>query len=56
MKPTRRSLLLIGLSLVIGFALGYWFRGWSDRDACFDHGGAWNDQVGYCEKVRSGGG
>lgn len=50
MKNSVLLVLLLG-AWAVGACIGYAFRGWSDHDACLDHGGRWSTEFGYCEKV-----
>lgn len=49
----RRFVLILAVlgAGFLGACIGYAFRGWSDHDACLDHGGRWSAEFGYCEKL-----
>jgi hypothetical protein len=40
--------LLVLIGAAVGVLLGYWFRGFLDRDKCLDVGGRWNVERGFC--------
>jgi hypothetical protein len=47
----RSTVLLVLIGAAIGMLLGYWFRGFLDRDKCLDAGGRWNVERGFCERI-----
>ena len=50
-KDMRRLRAVTGVvAFVLGFALGYWLRGFIMQDSCLDSGGRWRAEWNLCER------
>jgi hypothetical protein len=44
-------IVLLLASGLLGFVVGGWVCRFHAEDSCYDSGGAWNSEWGYCERV-----